>query len=627
MIFFHIRSVSRVKKALCLILCLCCLFCSVGAWANTYPAEMDLTDLYESEEAVQADFARAMEMCLGLDAYRGRLKNPAVMAEIDEYTTLASRIMDRLRVYTNLLYSLDPSDPVALNLSAQFTDLTAAFADHYGFFDAELAQWTPEERLAVFTSPEMAPYAYAYRQYTDPDYQPLSEDEAKVLGLMAGTMNSVQNAYDSLSYLELPTAFFIGDNDKRVELTDDKYSLIYSMRYYSGDRDGALALEDAQNAPYGDLIHTFAALLQARASYFWTLARLEGYESTLACQLDLSDVPPLVHDLLCQAFHEGENALHAYVDAHLAAQGLDVGEGILTDVMMPLSDYYREYSFDQCVDTVRDILSVLGPEYISHYDRLVTSGHIDVYPAPNKVDGSFETACSDPDIAPYIMLNFTGSHGDLAVFAHEAGHAIYDMFAAENQWYGYSAPDIFTQEVASTVNQILVNLYMLDHARDADERLYFLEQLISDFVNTYFYQMIISEFEDRVYSTVESGGALNAESLSQAYLDINQRVFGDVRLADGSRYEWPSISHIYESPYYVFQYASSITYAADIALSIYRNDPGAAEQYISFLKAGASMGPEELLAIVGVAITDEATYRRAVSIFSGWVDEFTKLVQ
>ena len=72
-----------------------------------------------------------------------------------------------------------------------------------------------------------------------------------------------------------------------------------------------------------DLIHTFPALLQARASYFWTIARLEGYESTLACQLDLSDVPPLVHDLLCQAFHKGENALHAYVDAHLAAQGLD----------------------------------------------------------------------------------------------------------------------------------------------------------------------------------------------------------------------------------------------------------------------------------------------------------------
>ena len=616
-----------MKRILSAILCAFLLTACLPARAELYPDEWTLSDLYPSREALDGDFDAAMAMCLGLDAFRGRLKEPGVLLELDEYTTDLSRLLDRLRVYAELLRSLNPSDPEALGLSARFAALSAAMSEHFAFFDAEVAGWPYEDRLSAFTAGDMAPCAYAYRQYTKPDYEPLSEDEATVLGLMAGPMDSVQSAYDALLYAELPPAVYEDEDGKTTALTDENYSFLYAARYLSGDRDGALALDDALNAPCRACANTFSALLSARARYNQAVAKLEGYESTRLSQMDVYDVPEEVYSLVMDAYLRGEDPLHRYVSAHAAAMGAGEGEAILMDVMMPLSDSYKTCSYDQCVNRAREVLSVLGDEYIACCDAMVSSGHIDVYPSDTKITGSFEISCADPDTLPYILLNFQGADQDVSVFVHEMGHAIYDILAAKYQWYGYAAPGIFTQEVASTVNQTLFYLDLLDSAASDDERLCALEQLISNFVDTYYYQMILTEFEDFIYSRVEMGEALDAESLANEYLSIQRRVFGDVRFAPNSAYDWVQVTHLFESPYYVYQYATSVTYATHIALSIHRGDEGAAERYMDFLKAGASMGPRDLLSIVGVDITDPAVYDEAVSVFSGWVDEFVRLVK
>lgn len=50
------------------------------------------------------------------------------------------------------------------------------------------------------------------------------------------------------------------------------------------------------------------------------------------------------------------------------------------------------------------------------------------------------------------------------------------------------------------------------------------------------------------------------------------------------------------------------------------------EDYLAFLKLGASQSPEALLAVAGVDPLDAETYQRGLDFFSEMVDEYERLV-
>ena len=137
---------------------------------------------------------------------------------------------------------------------------------------------------------------------------------------------------------------------------------------------------------------------------------------------------------------------------------------------------------------------------------------------------------------------------------------------------------------------------------------------------------MFAEFEDELYRTIEAGGALDGEALSDRYLEILKTYRGDSIISfPESKYIWAEIPHFYE-PYYVYKYATSITYAASIAQGILGGRERAVEDYLSFLKAGRSADPQTLLAIAGVDPLKEETYSAAMDYFKGLVDEYEQLV-
>lgn len=206
------------------------------------------------------------------------------------------------------------------------------------------------------------------------------------------------------------------------------------------------------------------------------------------------------------------------------------------------------------------------------------------------------------------------------------GHAIYSSYSMDHQESIYAAPLIFTQEVASTTNELLYCSYMMEHAATEDERMFYLENMLSMFSDTFFLQALYAEFEDAMYQTVERGGALDAEALGDLWLELYEEYRGDtVASFPGSRYSWVSIPHFYYD-YYVYQYATSIVYAASICERITGGKENAVEDYLAFLKLGASQSPEALLAVAGVDPLDAETYQRGLDFFSEMVDEYERLV-
>ena len=166
----------------------------------------------------------------------------------------------------------------------------------------------------------------------------------------------------------------------------------------------------------------------------------------------------------------------------------------------------------------------------------------------------------------------------------------------------------------------------MNNAADEDERLFYLENLLSMFSGTFFIQMWYAEFEDYLYQIVESGYSLDAEDLGDKWMELTELYRSDaIRSYPDSRYQWADIPHFYYV-YYVYQYASAVCYAASIAERILSQEEGAVDDYLTFLKLGGSASPEDLLSTAGIDPMDETTYQEALDYFGGLVDTYEELV-
>jgi len=100
--------------------------------------------------------------------------------------------------------------------------------------------------------------------------------------------------------------------------------------------------------------------------------------------------------------------------------------------------------------------------------------------------------------------------------------------------------------------------------------------------------------------------------------DLYAQGYGDEVEFDRARdgIDWATLGHLY-ADYYVFQYATGISAANALAKRILSGTPGAAEDYINFLKAGNSLYSIDALKLAGVDMTQPQPVEDAFAALSG----------
>ena len=588
------------------------------------PTQWDLTEIYENVDAWQADYDRAMEIIPQYESYQGTLNTAQGIYDYlqSAYMGELTRLETRLYLYAYLGYTLNPADSTFNTLLTKMNALQSEEARYTAVLKSEIYSLPLETRQEFFADPLLEPSYYAFRKFADPQYKPLSEETNTVLAILSPTMGQAENVFNILDSIEVPDPMITMPDGTEVALTDELFNqIIYSDEY---DRDFKALCNQTLLGKQVPFVHTFAALLEMTVAENWAYAQIGGYDSSREAALDASDVDPEVYDLMIEAAHQGAADYQRYLNIH--KRGLGLEKQYPSDTVACVSDYTVETtSYEDAVAQVREALSILGEEYISYYDRIINSGHVDVYPTDTKLTGAFSFSMGE-EFLPFVQLNYMGYSEDVSTIAHEMGHAIYSSYSMDNQESLYAEPSIFTQEVASTTNELLYYSYMMEHAATKDEQMFYLENMLSTFSGTFFIQALNAEFEDAMYQTVESGGALDAEALSDLWAELYQEYRGDtVEFFPNARYAWASIPHFYYD-YYLYQYATSIVYAASICERITGGEEDAVEDYLAFLKLGASESPEDLLAVAGVDPLDVETYQRALDFFGEMVDEYEHLV-
>lgn len=615
-----------MKKILALFLTLALLLSVMvsAAAENTLPTMWDLTSIYTSVDEWQADYDTVMEMLNDYEQYRGKLNNAQNIYDYLQfaYFTELTRLQNKLTLYANLGSSLDSTDPVFSRLNTQLNAMNVKEAQLTAFADPEIFSLSMEEREAIFSDPLFEDFSYALKGYTDPKSQPMGEEANNAMATISMALGYPYMAFERMEYVEMPYPTITMPDGTVQELTDASYDdIVYSDEYSREFKAEASKLYGSRARNY---INTMATLLEGNAKQAYASALLSHFETTREAQLDAYDVNPAVYDMLIECAHEGIADYQRYFRAH--ARGLGLDEQYPFDMATYVSDFNPgKIEYEDAVAEVIDALGVLGEDYIETFKTILSSGHVDVYPTDTKTTGAFETQPSY-DYLPWVLFNYNGYSSDVSTIAHEMGHAMYDALTTENQPKQYRSPTIFTQEVASTTNELIYYNYKMSHAADDDEKLYYLQNALDLFTGTFFGQVLFAEFEDYFYRIVEAGDALDGEALSDKYFELLNTYRGDSVVSfPETRYRWADIPHFYYV-YYVYQYATSISYAASIAQGILNGKENAVEDYLNFLKAGHSADPQTLLSIAGIDPLNAETYHAAMDYFKGLVDEYERLV-
>ena len=349
---------------------------------------------------------------------------------------------------------------------------------------------------------------------------------------------------------------------------------------------------------------------EVQANVFQAKAR--NYSSVLAQQLGQENLPEEVYRILVEEVNNSLPTLHRYF--RLRARILDIEDMGYQDIYPPLVEMDTDFGIEESRRITLEVLKPLGEEYMEHLETALDSNWAHVYPQPGKRSGAYMNG-SAYDVHPYVLLNHNDDFNALSTYAHEWGHAVHTMLANEAQPFEKARYSTFTAEMASIINEILLEEYVIANAETKEEKLFYLGQSLEAVRGTFFRQTMFAEFELAIHEAVEAGEPLTGARLSEIYGDLLRRYHdhegGTVNIDDLYTMEWAYIPHFYYD-FYVFQYATSMSGAAWFAEKLLAGDESVRDDFIDVLKAGGSDHPYEILLNAGLDMASPEPYRATV---------------
>ena len=565
----------------------------------------DLTPMFASDEKWQEEFDALSAKLPMLDEYAGRLDCEENILACLKLSDELSASYGELYVYAYQRRDEDAGVAKYCAMCDKVDALGVKLGEKSAYITPELTALDGEFLLALSRKEEFADYDYQLCEIVRRKQHTLSAAEEKLLagvGLFSDGFHDAFNMFDSLDVKFRP----VRDEDgRRVEMSHGVYSKLLA----SSDRKVRKAAFNSMFAAYGDMLHTVGQLYAGNVKKDWFFARARKYPDCLTRAMSGENVPRIVYDNLIKSVHGGLKYLHGYMGWRAEKMGL--AKLHMYDLHVPVvSEYKLSVSYEEACEIVKKALAPLGEEYLSHIREAMENRWIDVYENKGKRTGAYSWGTYRSH--PYVLLNYNGTAHDVFTIAHELGHSMHSYYSDKNQPSSKAQYEIFVAEVASTVNEVLLLKYMLEHSRDEQEREYLLTYYLDMFRTTLFRQTQFAEFEEKAHALAEKDMPVTCDALNEEYLKINKLYYGKNVVSDKQiAWEWARIPHFYRS-FYVYKYATGLTSAVSIARGILSGGEKQKEGYMKFLSAGGSMPPVEILKLAGVDLTTEVPFENAM---------------
>lgn len=581
----------------------------------------DLTSMYKDEKSCQANFELVKKLVDKVLSYKGNItKNTKTFESFfDAYDEL-ERLTDKIYVYSVMLRDQESTNEKHQAMFDKATELNDYVENKLSFIEPEILKTNYDDiKQMISESSKLKEHDFELKCLFRNKKHVLSEKEENVISMATNAFGTGKEVFYNFDNTDVNLGKVKNEKGELVELTHANFINFLTSSDARVRKDGF----DTMFSYYESFKNTVSAAYKGMIKERFFLSNVRGFKSPLCASLYSDDIDVSVYDNLIKEVHEAIPVLDDYVK--LKQKKLNIKEMHWYDLYLNLSTKPKtKYSIKEAKELIFKALAPLGKEYLSNLDKAFSERWIDFYPNVGKKSGAYSFGCYDSK--PYVLMNFVGDLESVNTMVHELGHSMHSYYSNKNQSYANHDYPIFLAEIASTVNEMLLNEYLLKNAKTKDEKIYYLTYLLEKIRTTIYRQTMFAEFEKIVFDKYQNKEALTSDLLSNTYYELNKLYYGNsLVLDDKIRYEWERIPHFY-TPFYVYKYASGLSCAITIAYSILNGDENALKNYMRFLSSGGSKFPLDILDEVGVDVRSGKPVKDALRVFKDKLDELKRLI-
>jgi oligoendopeptidase F len=581
-----------------------------------------LEDIYSTDQLWEKDFSKVDALLPKMAEFKEHLSESGkTLLGCLQLQDSVWNIMDRLYVYAGLHSDEDTRVSTYQEMTGRAGSLRTKVRQATAFIEPEILT-IPQSKLDELMKSENG--LKLYQHYIDNIIRmrthTLSPEEEEILALAGNIARAPSNIWTMMNDADIKYPSIKDEQGNEVQLTHERYYKFLE----STDRRVRKDAADAYNSAYLAYLNTLGATLNGGMAKDVFFAKARKYNSSLEAALDQNHIPVSVFENLIKSADENLEPIHKYVG--LRKKVLKLDELHKYDLSVPLAPEAKmEIPYDSALTIIEKALAPLGKQYVTDIKAGFNSGWVDVYETEGKGSGAYSWGCYSSH--PYMLLNYNNTLENTFTVAHEMGHCMHGYYTNRTQPYIYSGHAIFTAEVASITNEMLLMNYLLKNTKDKAQKLYILNYYIDQLEGTFYSQVMFAEFEKAAHEKLENGGVLSAESARKIYREIFQKFEGPELVLDSlDDLGCLRISHFYTN-FYVYQYATSYAAAVAISRKILAGDEKALDRYLRFLESGDSDYPVNLLKNAGVDMTSPEPINETIKLFASLVDQMEKLLQ
>jgi oligoendopeptidase F len=555
-----------------------------------------LTDLFSAPDSPEMNAALAdlEERTVAFEQLRPQLAadmTPEQLQEGIRQLEMITRHLHRLYAYAGLLFAEDTQNQQAQGLVSRMDQLGAQIGNRVLFFSL---WWKGlDDRNAARLMDAAGEFRYWLEEMRHFKPYTLSEAEEKIINLKDVTgANAWRTLYDAITNRYM---FRLRVNGRTRRLTRGEISVYF--RHHDAD---------LRARAYQELYRVYADDSNILGQMYQTLVRdwhneqigLRGFRSPISVRNLSNDVPDDVVDTLLEVCRQNAHLYQRFF--RLKAAWLGVERLRRYDLYAPVTRTDKTYRFGTAVQMVLEAFERFSPQVADMARQVLDANHLDAEVRRGKRSGAFCWGV-DPQLTPWVLINYQGRPNDVSTLAHELGHAVHSLSAGHHSILTYHSA-LPLAETASTFGEILLVERLLAEEKDPSVRYDLLFNQIDDTYATILRQAYFALFERQAHALVQEGASV--DDLANLYLQNLQEQLGDaVEISPEFRWEWLSIPHIYHTPFYVYAYG----FGQLLVLSLYSQYQAEGEafkpRYLKLLAAGGSESPMRILNEAGIDVS------------------------
>lgn len=571
----------------------------------------NMNDFYSDWSEWDRELEELKAMMKEIPQYKGKIKEDSKkFIELIQLEEKMGRLLDKLYVYVYMLKDLDSKDETS---SVKLQEIQSVYTEY-----SVSAAWITPEILEIpqatmekwiEENPELKDQRFGLMEIYRLQGHVLDEGKEKLLSYYGQYMGAPHDIYAELSISDMKWNEVKLSDGYEGPVTNGVYSKVLATNRNQEDRKKAF---EALYGAFNNNKNTYGAIYRALLQRDVASAKGRNYSSSLEKALEPKNVPTEVYTTLLKSAIDNNAPLQRYVNLRKKALGLK--EYHYYDNSINIVEYDKTFDYDVAKEMVYNSVAPLGEDYSKKMNTAISEGWIDVFETENKRSGAYSIGVYD--VHPYMLLNYQSTLDDVFTLAHELGHTLHTMLSNENQPYATHNYTIFVAEVASTFNERLLLDYMIKNSNDPIEKIALIEQALGNIVGTFYIQTLFANYEYQAHKLIEEGKAVTPDVLSGIMDNLFKEYFGDtITMDELQKIIWARIPHFFNSPYYVYQYATSFASSANLYDRITNEKysveerESAKEAYLTLLKSGGNDHPMSQLKKAGVDLEKEESFQ------------------